>query len=108
MADAALDVTDVSDPQTTEGFESLLLGLGQVFDPARVAARVAMRVEAPAAARPARPQQSPLDPLRNSPGTQSLWWSEPLPGTAPLPLGDRWPPHAELLLDILGPDDLPA
>ena len=102
MADAALDASDVSDPQTTDAFEAVLSGLGQVFAPERVAARVAMRVEAPASARAARPQQSPLDLLRNSPGTQSLWWNEPVPGTAPLPLGDTWPPHAELLLDILG------
>jgi type VI secretion system protein ImpM len=108
MADAALDATDVNDPQASDDFESVLQGLGQVFAPARVAARVAMRVEAPAASRAARPQQLPLDLLRNSPGTQSLWWSEPAPGTAPLPLGDTWPPHAELLLDILGPaDDAP-
>jgi type VI secretion system ImpM family protein len=105
MADAALDVTDVNDLQASEDFESVLHGLGQVFAPVRVAARVAMRVEAPASARSARPQQSPLDLLRNSPGTQSLWWREPVPGTAPLPLGDTWPPHAELLLDILGPAD---
>lgn len=102
MADAALDATDPHDPQATEDFESVLQGLGQVFAPERVAARVAMRVEAPAAA---RPQQLPLDLLRNSPGTQSLWWVEPAPGTAPLPLGDTWPPHAELMLDILDQPD---
>lgn len=105
MADAALDATDLADPQTTEAFESLLLGLGQVFASDRVAGRVAMRVPAPADAWSARPQQSPLDLLRNSPGTQSLWWTEPVPGTAPLPLGDSWPPHAELLLDVLGGGD---
>jgi type VI secretion system ImpM family protein len=105
MADAALDATDPHDPHdpcATEDFESVLKGLGQVFAPERVAARVAMRVEAPAAA---RPQQLPLDLLRNSPGTQSLWWVEPPPGTAPLPLGDTWLPHAELMLDILGQAD---
>ena len=105
MADAALDATDLADPQATEEFEALLLGLGQVFAPERVAARVAMRVPAPADAWSARPQQSPLDLLRNSPGTQSLWWTEPVPGTAPLPLGDTWLPHAELLLDVLGGGD---
>ena len=105
MADAALDATDLADPQSTENFEALLHGLGQVFAPERIAARVAMRVAAPADAWSMRPQQAPLDLLRNSPGTQSLWWTEPVPGTAPLPLGDHWPPHAELLLDILGPGD---
>jgi type VI secretion system protein ImpM len=108
LTDAALDATDLNDPQATEDFEALLLGLGQVFAPERVAARVAMRVPAPADAWSARPQQSPLDLLRNSPGTQSLWWNEPVPGTAPLPLGDSWPPHAELLLDILGLGDDPG
>jgi type VI secretion system protein ImpM len=105
MADAALDATDLADPQATEDFETLLYGLGQVFAPGRVAARVAMRVEAPADVWSKRPQQAPLDLLRHSPGTHSLWWTEPVPGTAPLPLGDSWPPHAELLLDILGPTD---
>ncbi len=108
MADAALDATDLNDPQSTEAFESLLLGLGPVFAPERVAARVAMRVQAPADAWSMRPQQSPLDLLRNSPGTRSLWWNEPVPGTAPLPLGDTWPPHAELLLDVLGLGDDPG
>ena len=101
MADVALDAVDITDPQAEEGFESVLLGLGPVFAPARVAARVAMRVEAPPGTEAARPQQSPLDLLRSSPGTLSLWWSEPVPGATPLPLGDSWPPHAELLLDIL-------
>lgn len=105
MADAALDTTDLADPQATEDFEVLLLGLGEVFAPGRVAARVAMRVEAPSDAWSMRPQQAPLDLLRHSPGTQSLWWTEPVPGTAPLPLGDHWPPHAELMLDILGPGE---
>lgn len=106
MADVALDATDIDDPQTTEDFELVLQGLGPVFAPARVAARVAMRVAAQPGSASARPQQSALDLLRNSPGTQSLWWSEPTPGTPPLPLGDSWPPHAELLLDILSlPDD---
>ncbi len=102
MADVALDATDMNDPRIAEDFESVLHGLGPVFAAERVAARAAMRVEPRPAARPARPQQSPLDLLRGSPGTHSLWWSEPAPGAAPLPLGDSWPPHAELLLDILG------
>lgn len=112
MADVALDATDVidnadiTDPQESEGFEKILLGLGAVFAPERVAARADMRVAARPGAMPAHPQQSAPDLARNSPGTQSLWWSEPAPGTAPLPLGDTWPPHAELLVDMLAlPDD---
>lgn len=98
MADAALDATDANDAQTAENFEPVLRALGPVFAERRAAAR-------PAAGR-ARRQQSPLDLLRSSPGTRSLWWSEPAPAAAPLPLGDRWLPHAELLLDILAlPDD---
>lgn len=105
MADVALDATDMNDPETAETFEAVLGGLGPVFAPARVAARVAMRVAAlPGGTRPRR-QQSALDLLRNSPGTQSLWWSEPAPGEPPLPLGDTWPPHAELLLEVLGAAD---
>ena len=108
MADAAFDATDVNDPRAVENFESVLRDLGPVFAPERVAARVDMRVEAPPGGAPARPQQSPLDLLRNSPGTHSLWWSEPAPGATPLPLGDSWPPHVELLLDILALPGDPA
>jgi type VI secretion system protein ImpM len=106
MADVALDAIETADVQAGEDFEAVLRSLGSVFTPARVAARAALRVEAPPGA-PALPAaQSPLDLLRHSPGTQSLWWSEPAPGALPLPLGDAWPPHADLLLDILHrPDD---
>ena len=106
MADVALDAIDITDPQAEENFEAVLRGLRSVFAPARVAARLTMMVEQPPGAGLTLPQQLPLDLLRNSPGTLSLWWGEPVPGATPLPLGDSWPPHAELLLDMLHhPDD---
>ena len=101
MADVALDATDTADPTMAEAFDAVLGSLGPVFAPSRVAARVAMRVATQTDGQRPRTQQSALDLLRNSPGTQSLWWSEPPPGSLPMPLGDSWPPHAELLLDIL-------
>lgn len=101
LADVALDAIDMHEPQAGEDFESVLRGLGPVFASERVAMRATMRVERRQTARPGRPQQSALDLLRASPGTLSLWWSEPAPGAPPLPLGDSWPPHAELLLDVL-------
>ena len=101
MADVALDAIDAVDSHAVEDFEAILHSLGPVFAPARVAARAAMRVQTQPGAKPVRPQQSPLDLLRNSPGTGSLWWSEPTPGAAPLPMGDSWPPHAGLLLELL-------
>lgn len=107
MADVALDAIDIVDAHGPEDFESVLHGLGPVFSPQRVAARVALR-PAPPEGEPARPRQRPLDLLRNSPGTLSLWWGEPTPGATPLPLGDTWPPHADLLLDILHLPDDPA
>jgi type VI secretion system protein ImpM len=89
LSDAALDVTDVRDTQASQHFEALLLGL-----PPLLAAT-------PQAGTRASRQQPPLALLRSSPGTRSLWWVEPHPGTSPTVLGDAWPPHSELMLDIL-------
>lgn len=86
LADAALDTTD---QPVVEDFESMLLGLGDVFAPG------------PQPAAPPLAEQSPLELLRRSPAHRSLWWIAPPPGAAPLPLADDWPPHDELLLDIL-------
>jgi type VI secretion system protein ImpM len=86
LADAALDTTDQPGMQD---FEMQLRGLASVF------------AAQPHSAAPPGAEKSPLVLLRNSPGHRSLWWSEPPPGAAPMPLGENWPPHEELLLDIL-------
>ena len=70
-------------------FEAVLEDLGNVF-------------EAPGKPLPRTKHRSPLQLLADSPGTASLWWTAPANRTAPVPLGDGWPPHAELLLEVLG------
>ena len=70
-------------------FEAVLGGLGNVFDP-------------PGKPAPRTRHRSALQLLADSPGTASLWWTAPAKRAAPVPLGDGWPPHAELLLELLG------
>lgn len=96
LADAALDATDPQQNAAREDFESVLRSTGPI-----------LADSPPPLDAPPR-QQSPRAMLRNGAGIRSLWWSEPLPGASPLPLADAWPPHDELLLDILGTRDEPA
>jgi type VI secretion system protein ImpM len=88
--------TAAADPVHGVAFEAALSALGNVFD-----------ASAPARA-PARKRHSALQLLANSPGTASLWWTAPAEHTAPVPLGESWPPHTELLLDLLGAAPGPA
>ena len=85
-----------ADTQRGADFELTLRGLGDVFDAAAAAAP---------ARTPARNPRGALQLLAGSPGTASLWWTAPADDHAPVPLGDAWPPHPELLVDLLGVAD---
>ena len=84
----------VAEPGGGTDLEDLSDRLRQVFDAPAVAQESARA--------PSRKRRSALQLLDDSPGTASLWWTAPAARTAPVPLGDAWPPHPELLLDLLG------
>jgi len=90
LADIALDLTD---PPGVDDFEAVLHAVGPLLQ--------APPAPLPKAPGRARREVSPRGLLSASPGHHSLWWPAPPPGAAPLPLADDWPPHEELLDDIL-------